>query len=342
MGISRGGDTREAVACALRTFVHFSYEAEEREREEALDVDELRAFLKWSRIRIPCSNADVQRPAAWRDCCQVLFVDDRAESSGCAFGCVGGGCECVFDADLLSRCAALPPFEGICSHTDHHHRQGSGDIMIRKLNERILYFYSEVLRLPLLTQCLSASVSCKGTTATTQRVEPGSVASCAVALRALQWWSLSLVSPGDESQKARKGRRGLWLTLQERQQLADDVKSLIISETAEVLVAPLATAREHGSDGGQARWKGVARQRVCALEERAGGSGAVLHTSDFQFRRRYEMVDALACLVLLRAREAEGLEWGSLLERRCRLREVAAKEMTMALAGLAAGHALYV
>jgi hypothetical protein len=95
----------EAVACALRVFVHWSYEAEERDREggdelghagEQDAVSQLRAFLASRHIRIPCccvlGNEEEWYQHAedrwgWRDSNEVFFIDDRADCSSCAFGC---------------------------------------------------------------------------------------------------------------------------------------------------------------------------------------------------------------------------------------------------------------
>jgi len=101
---ARGGDGAknvEAVACALRVFVHWSYEAEERDREGGDDprqtqeqdaVCQLRAFLASRRIRIPCCRVPGNEEASedrwgWRDCNEVFFIDDRVVCSSCTFGC---------------------------------------------------------------------------------------------------------------------------------------------------------------------------------------------------------------------------------------------------------------
>jgi hypothetical protein len=101
---ARGGDGAknvEAVACALRVFVHWSYEAEERDREGGDDprqsqeqdaVYQLRAFLASRRIHIPCCRVPGNEEASedhwgWRDCNEVFFIDDRVDCSSCTFGC---------------------------------------------------------------------------------------------------------------------------------------------------------------------------------------------------------------------------------------------------------------
>jgi hypothetical protein len=179
---------------------------DDEENEDS--VEALQRFLSEACVMIPClvdarggSGASDRRCGreaesawGWRRFTDVCFIDDRSECGSCSFGC-RAGCECVFGHDVLAQCAKLPPFAGLCcSAADYHRHAVDGragkehlrqNIFIKNLKERLSVFYTEVLGLSPLSQCLHPCAILGDTGVERERL-PASVVPVVVALRALQ------------------------------------------------------------------------------------------------------------------------------------------------------------
>ena len=286
VGIRNRRGRREALACALRVFVHWSYEAEDRDREGGWNADDaanskeqdavlqLRAFLASQRIPIPCCSArKVERGDAaaeedigLKECTEIYFIDDR-ECSSCSFGC-RSPCECQFAPNVLLRCAKLPPFFGI---TSLNRAREQSDILIKKLNDRLLVFYKDVLGLPRLSESLQSAVILRPPQSKHDRkLATAHIPAVVVALRALQGWTLSVVQSAAKG-TSRVGGGNPWgraaaLSVKDRQELEANVKNLVVVQKEDVRVCPVAVRRS--IDGGEIleKWQGVPQRRECALD----------------------------------------------------------------------------
>jgi hypothetical protein len=276
-----------ALGCVLRIFVHWSYEADERDREGEGDdaAASLRAFLLENRLCIPCvCSDDSPQDYVWNDITQVFFFDDREAADSCSFGC-RGRCDCRFGPDVLRRSAKFASFSNV-SEQDLH-----STVFIKALHAQLLSFYTDVLGLQRLSLSLASFIpgAVEG-----QPRAAGGILALVAALRGLQAWSKRALS------------------CNEREQLQHDVSSLVVVARRELVVHPLAVRLVSQQE--QDSWKGLPKKKLYALHRLGQPSRddgqlpdcnedtrAQLLTTDLRFEKSQLLADALAMLILARA-----------------------------------------